>query len=83
LIYPGDKFRPAIFLHFCNVLTVFDNLTFIRGKSSAEQIQHGRFSGTIAANDSNKIIIVNRKVKVRKENGFIYGPRLKSFVYMT
>ena len=57
----SDSSHAFIFRHICDIGAVDQDSSFINRNAPADNIQHGSFSGTVAADNRNKLTVIDFK----------------------
>ena len=80
-----DVFRPYIDageIMVFSIDTIDNDLSFIDLPCAGNCIQHGRFTGSVTTDNSNKITFIQCEVQTVQSHFFIDGSRIKCFIYV-
>ena len=76
----SDSSHAFIFRHICDIGAVDQNSSFINRNAPTDNIQHGSFSGTVAADNRNKLTVIDFKIKIVEQAHFIDCARIIVFI---
>ena len=79
LIHPSDPAVSHIFLHSGDIFPIHQNPARIHRDTPTENIQHGRFAGSIAAYDRDELAFPDGQVEILKQAHLIYRARIIIF----
>ena len=79
----SDLVHAPVFRHVGDICSIDQNSAFINRNTSADNVQHGGLSGTIAADYRNKFPIFYFKIKIIEQAHFIDCARIIIFINLS
>ena len=73
LVDTADAALTLVLRHLCDIGSAHDDGAGIHRNAAADQIQHGCFAGSVAADNGNKLAVIDAEVEIVKEAHFIYS----------
>ena len=83
LKYPAQISRTLVLGQFCDIYAVNDNLSLIYRPYTCNCIQHGRLTGSVAADYGYKITVLQRQGNALQRLLFIHRSGIESLIYIS